>query len=348
MAAMAGLSTALISLLTSAAAILTLVITIPLVRGGQLDGVMLAVLVLAAITSFEAVQPLPAAYQHLSSNLEAARRLFDLTEDSPTPKSPLHFMGRGLESPQHVNQLAVHDLKFRYGPGESLALDGVSFTLAAGQTLAVVGASGAGKSTLVNVLLRFWDYEGGDIRLDGRDVRDYTPEEVRAQMSVVSQSTYLFNDTLRANLCIAKADASEDDLIRAAQAAQLHAFIASLPHGYDTWIGEQGLRLSGGERQRLALARAILKDAPILILDEATANLDTLTERAILQTIHTTLAGRTTLMITHRLIGLEAADEILVLRAGRIVERGPHGDLLQIDGAYRRLWDQQRQAFDPA
>jgi ABC-type multidrug transport system fused ATPase/permease subunit len=165
---------------------------------------------------------------------------------------------------------------------------------------------------------------------------------------VVSQNTYLFNDTIRANLRIAKADASEEELIRAARAAQLHAFIESLPHGYDTWIGEQGLRLSGGERQRLALARAILKDTPILILDEATANLDTLTERAILQTIHTTLAGRTTLMITHRLIGLEAADEILVLRAGRIIERGRHGDLLQIDGAYHRMWDQQRQALDPA
>jgi ATP-binding cassette subfamily C protein CydC len=345
MAVTAGLSTALISLMTSAAAILTLVIAIPLVRGGDLDGVMLAVLLLAAITSFEAVLPLPAAYQDLSSNLEAARRLFELVEDGPTPKSPPHKMERELENAQPVDQIAVQNLTFRYGPGEPLALDGVSFTVAAGQTLAVVGASGAGKSTLVNVLLRFWDYEGGEIRLDGRDLRDYTPEEVRARVSVVSQSTYLFTDTLRANLLLANPDAREDDLMRAARAAQLHTFIVSLPQGYDTWIGEQGLRLSGGERQRLALARAILKDAPILILDEATANLDTLTERAILQTIYTTLAGRTTLMITHRLVGLEAADEILVLRAGHVVERGRHADLLQIDGVYRRLWDQQQQAL---
>jgi ATP-binding cassette subfamily C protein CydC len=349
MAVAAGLSTALISLLTSAAAILTLVIAIPLVRSGELDGVLLAVLVLAAITSFEAVQPLPAACQHLSSNLEAARRLFELVRTEPGAYCSTPLSGAASSAPTDIpDRLAVQDLKFRYGPGEPLALDGVSFTLAAGQTLAVVGASGAGKSSLVNVLLRFWDYESGDIRLDGRDLRDYTPEEARAQMSVVSQNTYLFNDTIRANLRIAKADASEEELIRAVRAAHLHAFIESLPHGYDTWIGEQGLRLSGGERQRLALARAILKDTPILILDEATANLDTLTERAILQTIHTTLAGRTTLMITHRLIGLEAADEILVLRAGRIVERGQHGDLLQIDGAYRRMWDQQRQALDPA
>ncbi len=347
MAAVAGLSTALISLLTSAAAILMLVIAIPLVRGGGLDGVLLAVLVLAAITSFEAVLPLPGAYQHLSSNLEAARRLFDLMEDSPSPKSPPHNVERGFERAQQAAPLlAVQDLCFRYGPGEPLALDGISFTLAAGQTLAVVGASGTGKSTLINVLLRFWDYEGGDIRLGGRDLWDYAPEEVRANLSVVSQNTYLFNMTIRDNLRIAQPDASDDDLIGAAQNAQFHTFIESLPQGYDTWIGEQGLRLSGGERQRLALARAILKDAPILILDEATANLDTLTERAVLQTIHMTLSGRTTLMITHRLIGLEAADEILVLHAGHIVERGRHSDLLQIKGAYRRMWDQQRQAFD--
>jgi ATP-binding cassette subfamily C protein CydC len=361
MAAIAGLSTALISLLTSAAAILTLVIAIPLVHGGGLDGVILAVLVLAALTSFEAVQPLPAAYQYLSSNLEAARRLFELVGK----ESGAHSVGAYCNTPlsgaaccapttishppiQRVDQIAVQNLKFRYGPGEPLALDGVSFTLGVGKMLAVVGASGAGKSTLVNVLLRFWDYESGEIRLDGRDLRDYTPEEVRAQMSVVSQNTYLFNDTIRANLRIATADASEDDLIQAAQAAQLHTFIESLPQGYDTWIGEQGLRLSGGERQRLALARAILKDAPIMILDEATANLDTLTERATLHTIYTMLAGRTTLMITHRLIGLEAADEILVLHEGCMVERGRHGDLLQIDGAYRRMWNQQQQAFDPA
>jgi ABC-type multidrug transport system fused ATPase/permease subunit len=310
------------------------------------------VLVLAAITSFEAVQPLPAAYQHLGSNLEAARRLFDLTDDTNLAvkvSGAASSVPTTVHSPiSHADQLTVQNLTFRYSPGEPPALDGVSFMLAAGQTLAVVGASGAGKSTLVNVLLRFWDYEGGDIWLDGRDLRDYTPEESRAKLSVVSQSTYLFNDTLRANLLIAKLDASEDDLIRAARAAQLHTFIESLPQGYDTWIGEQGLRLSGGERQRLALARAILKDAPILILDEATANLDTLTERTVLQTIYTTLAGRTTMMITHRLIGLDAANEIIVLRAGRIVERGRHADLLQIDGAYHRLWDQQQQAFDLA
>jgi ATP-binding cassette subfamily C protein CydC len=351
-AAVAGLSTALISFLISAAAIITLVIAIPLVRDGELDGVMLAVLVLAAITSFEAVLPLPAAYQHLSSNLEAARRLFELVEAGPTPvnsvgaycNTPLPDNRSHTPVPQ-ANLITVQDLRFRYGPGEPLALDGVSFMLGAGQTLAVVGASGAGKSTLVNVLLRFWDYEGGEIRLGGRDFREYIPEETRALMSVVSQNTYLFNATIRDNLRVAKPEASPNELIQAAQGAQLSEFIDTLPQGFETWIGEQGLRLSGGERQRLAIARAILKDAPILILDEITANLDTLTERAILHTIHTTLAGRTTLMITHRLVGLEGADEILVMHAGHVVERGRHSDLLQIDGYYHRMWKLQSSAI---
>lgn len=343
MARINGLHTALFSLLISGAAITTLVIAIPLVHAGRLSGVTLAVLVLAAITSFEAVQPLPAAFQHLSGNLEAARRLFEIVGDQPGPlpeTSPPSRRERregwGVEF-DHV--------RFRHGPDLPPALDGVSFTLPPGGTLAVVGASGAGKSTLVNLLLGFWNSEDGTITLGGRDLRDYTPDEARALMGVVGQNTYLFNTTIRANLLLARPDASEDDLIRASQAARLNDFVQALPDGFDTWIGEQGLGLSGGERQRLAIARAILKDAPLLILDEATANLDTVTERAILHTVHSALADRTTLMITHRLVGLEHADEILVLRAGRVVERGRHADLLQIDGTYRRLWDLHNQVL---
>jgi ATP-binding cassette subfamily C protein CydC len=349
MAAVTGLHTALTSLLTSAAAIITLVIAIPMVRGGNLDGVKLGVLVLAAITSFEAVLPLPAAYQHLGSSLEAARRLFEIVESrsaaSAAPTKTSERICLDALTEQSGTGITVHNLSFRYGPGEPLALDGVSFTLPPGGTLAVVGASGAGKSTLVHVLLRFWDYERGEIWLGGRDLRDYAPDDGRALVGVVSQNTYLFNATIRDNLLIARPDAGDEDLIRAARGAHLHEFIAGLPQGYETWIGEQGLRLSGGERQRLAIARAILKDAPILILDEATANLDTVTERAVLHTIRTTLAGRTTLMITHRLVGLAAADEILVMHAGRIVERGRHNDLLQIDGTYRRMWEYQHQVL---
>jgi ATP-binding cassette subfamily C protein CydC len=162
-------------------------------------------------------------------------------------------------------------------------------------------------------------------------------------MGVVSQSTYLFNATIRDNLLIAKPDATRAELDRAMKQAQLEALIQLLPQGDDTWIGEQGLRLSGGERQRLAIARALLKDAPILILDEPTANLDPLTEREVMQSIHELMQGRTTLIVTHRLVGLDAADEILVLRAGHVVERGRHRELLEAKGVYRRMWEAQNQ-----
>jgi ABC-type multidrug transport system fused ATPase/permease subunit len=192
-------------------------------------------------------------------------------------------------------------------------------------------------------LLRFWEYQEGHILLGGQELRDYDQEDVRRLIAVVSQHTHLFNATVRENLLLARPEAGNEDMIQSTKRAQIHDFIQSLPQGYDTWIGEQGLQLSSGERQRLAIARAILKGAPILILDEPTANLDTLTERQVLGTFQTLMAGRTALIMTHRLVGLEAVDEILVLQAGRIVERGRHHDLIQMGGVYRRMWELQNQ-----
>jgi ATP-binding cassette subfamily C protein CydC len=287
--------------------------------------------------------PLPAAFQHLGSNLAAARRLFELVDTAPAVRdepgaAAIPFVP-DLASPP----LQLRGVGFRYGPADLPALDDISLTLPAGATVVVVGASGAGKSSLVNLLLRFWEYDAGEIRLFGRDVRTLTAEIVRAQMSVVGQHTYLFNTSLRENLRLARPDATDDDLIAAARAAELHAFVEGLPQGYDTPVGEQGLALSGGERQRVAIARAILKDAPILLLDEPTANLDAVTERALLHTVYTALPDRATLLITHRLVGLDRADQILVLEGGRLVERGTHADLVQAGGAYARLWAHQQQ-----
>ncbi|MFC1975446.1 thiol reductant ABC exporter subunit CydC [Chloroflexota bacterium] len=317
-----GLHAALSGLLTNWATLAVLLIAIPLVSRGQLDGVYLAVLVLAVIASFEAAIPLPDAFQHLESSLTAARRLFEIVDTEPVvPDWP-------ATSPQPRDySLVVKDLHFRYISTDPPALDGISFNLPQGKYLAIVGPSGAGKSTLVNLLLRFWEYQRGQIQLGGHDLHHYRPEDVRQLISVVSQRTHLFNGTIKQNLLLARPEANDEDLIRATNQAQIHESIQTLPQGYDTWIGEQGLRLSGGERQRLAIARALLKDAPILILDEPTANLDPLVEREVMKTISTLMQGRTTLLITHRPVGLAAADEILVLQAGRIVERGRYKEL---------------------
>ena len=341
MALFSALQTALISLVTGLTALAILILAAPLVRAGRLEGVLLAVLVLAALASFEAVQPLPAAFQHLSRSLTAARRLFELADMPPAVRDPV--LPRPLPPDLSAAEvLRVENLRFRYAPAEPPALDGVSFSVPAGSVVALVGPSGAGKSTLVALLLRFWDYQEGMIWLAGHDLRACAQDEIRRTMSVVSQQTYLFAGTILDNLRLARPSLTEDQALAALAAAELDGFVATLPDGLHTWIGEGGLRLSGGERQRLAIARAVLKDAPLLLLDEPTANLDPLTERAVLRTIFTALPGRTTLLITHRLIGLERAHTILVLAGGRIVERGTHADLLQARGTYWQMWAAQQ------
>ncbi len=345
-----GLQSALGSLLLSLAVLAVLWTAIPVIQG-----IDLAVVALAALASFEAVLPLPAAFQHLESSLEAARRLIEIVDAEPPvtdPPTPIALSDKGLKPLVQDSEtlLAVEDLRFRYAPDAPPALDGVSFAVRQGGCVAVVGPSGAGKSTLVNLLLRFWDYHEGSITLGGHDLRQFGQDDLRRLIGVVAQQTHLFNATIRENLTLARPDATEAAMIEAARRAQIHDFVAALPQGYDTRVGELGMRLSAGERQRLAIARALLKDAPLLVLDEATANLDALTERAVMGAIQALMAGRTTLIITHRLIGLEVADEILVLHAGRVAERGTHRALLEGDGLYCRLWERQNQllAMDTA
>jgi ATP-binding cassette subfamily C protein CydC len=222
-------------------------------------------------------------------------------------------------------------------------LTDVSLNLPSGGRVAVVGPSGSGKTSLASLLLRFWEYDEGRILLGGQDICHCRADEVRARISVVTQNTVLFNATVSENLKVARPGASQEEIVQAARLAQAHEFIEALPQGYQTPLGEQGLRLSGGERQRLAIARAWLKEAPVLVLDEPTADLDAITERVVLQSIFDHLDGRSLLLITHRLVGMEKMDEILVLQDGCVVERGCHADLLKRDGLYRRLWDLQNQ-----
>ena len=317
LATIRGLANGLAALFTSLAALTVLLLAIPLVRGGQIDGVFLALIPLTAIASFEAVQPLSQALQYLEASQAAARRLYEIIDAPPQVSDPQHPL-----PPPASFDIAVDDLSFAYAPGEPLALHGVTFAIPAGSRIAIVGPSGSGKSTLANLLLRFWDYEQGHIRLGGGELKAFAADEVRAAIGIVPQQTHLFNATIRDNLALADPDLTDEGMIAACQQAQIHDFIASLPAGYDTWIGENGLRLSGGERQRLAIARAIVKDAPLLILDEATTHLDAVTERRLWTALAEFMAGRTVIIIAHRLTGLEGVDQILHLERGRLAQ--PH------------------------
>lgn len=241
------------------------------------------------------------------------------------------------------SSIEFSDLSFSYPNQNTPALQHVTFDLQPGISLAIVGPSGAGKSTIANLLFRFWEHESGEINLGGESLKSLNQDEVRRQCALVSQNSYFFNTSIRENLRIARSSMSQEEMEAAAHAAHIHDFVTHLPRGYDTFIGEQGVRLSGGERQRLAIARALLKGGPILILDEPTANLDSITEKQVLETLFEVMCGKTSLLITHRLIGLEHIDVILVMDKGAIVERGNHAELLKRGGLYRRLWDLQSQ-----
>jgi thiol reductant ABC exporter CydC subunit len=339
-AGLGGLSNATLSLAMNLALWSILLLAVSLVAGGKLDGIYLAVLALGALSSFEAVLPLPMVFQHLEESLAAGKRLLSLADTGPVVAGP-----PGTSPAPEGYGLRVEGLRFRYTEGEPYVLDGVDFVLPAGGRLAIVGPSGAGKSTIVNLLLRFWDYREGVIYLGGHELKRYSPEDLRRLLGVVTQHTHLFNATVRENLLLARPGASEEELIAAARRARIHDFIQTLPRGYDTCVGEGGFKLSGGQRQRLAIARVLLKNAPILVLDEATAGLDPVTEREVMDAVYSLMQGRTTLVITHRLVGLEVMDEILVLDGGRVVERGRHEDLLRHNGLYRRLWELQHQVL---
>jgi ATP-binding cassette subfamily C protein CydC len=294
--------------LTSGAALAVLTAAIP-----RIDGIYLATVTLATITVFEAFTPLAQAAVHLGANAQAGRRLFEIADMPPVVSDPLS----SATIPDHP-ALEIRDLSFRYAADAPQILDAISLKLQPGQRIAILGESGSGKSTLVNLLLRFWDYDRGQIVLDGHELHEYNQTDVRHVFGVMTQRTHLFNTTIGENIRIARMDASQEAVETAARQAQIHDFILSLPDGYDSYVGEDGSQLSGGERQRIALARALLKNAPILILDEATANLDAITERAVMETILNVTAGRNLLIFTHRHVLLDQMDAIYVIKNGTL------------------------------
>jgi ATP-binding cassette subfamily C protein CydCD len=304
------------------------------VSQGSIERTTLPLATLLALSSFAPVASLATVIKELAETDAAARRYFRIEDEPPAVEGgdgpPLPPTDRG----RHV---AFESVSFRYGRQERPALRDVSFQIEPGQTVALVGGSGAGKSTIAHLLLRYWDPNWGRIRIDGRDIRDFRLDDLRQEIALVAQDTYLFHDSLWNNLRIGNPDASEMAMLEAARLANVEAFVRQMPDGYETLVGERGLQLSGGQRQRVAIARALLKDAPILILDEATSHLDAVNELEVRQALDTLKRGRTTLVIAHRLSTIRTADRILVLDRGRIVESGTHQQLLALDGLYSSL-----------
>ena len=337
MAFITGLQDALSDLMMNLAMLGILVLAIPQVAGGEIRGVYLAFLALVILGSFEAVQPLGNTFQFLGRSVGAGERLFEIVDAEPEVTDP----AQPLPPPVDCS-LEFDRVSFRYEAGGPPVLEDVTFALEPGKRVAVVGPSGAGKSTLVNLIVRFWDPQCGRIRLGGRDIREYAQDDLRGVIGVVTQDTHVFNDTLRGNLLLARPEATDADLRRAITQARLSELLEHLPEGLDSPLGEQGLKLSGGERQRLSIARTLLKDAPLLVLDEPTANLDPVTERELLDAAYGLMQDRATLVITHRLVRMEDMDEILVLDGGRIVERGTHEDLVGGRGLYHQMVEVQR------
>ncbi|MBY4675704.1 thiol reductant ABC exporter subunit CydC [Marinobacterium arenosum] len=296
---------------------------IPQVTSGTRPAVELVMLVLLVMASFEAVQPLPLALEQLSTTLAAARRLFDLADQPPLRPEP----ACPVELP-NSHQLELVDLRFRYSPEQPPLLRGIDLQIEPGEKIALVGASGAGKSTLVQLLLGFWPLEAGQIRLGGQSIDRLPADRLRERFAVVSQHSHLFNATVADNLRLADPTASDEALQQACRAAGIHPLIASLPDGYQTYIGEGGRGLSGGQQRRLAIAQALLKPAPILILDEPTEGLDPITEREVGETLAQAMVDRTVILISHRPALLSHMDRVLLLEDGKLQAEGPHQTLL--------------------
>ncbi|AOU97917.1 thiol reductant ABC exporter subunit CydC [Acidihalobacter yilgarnensis] len=330
-----GLATAGNGWITQLSIWFALLIAIPLVNQGMLSGPDLAMIALFVMASFETVSGLPLAFQNLGETLAAARRIFEIIDTCPQVEDPAVPAPRPSTADLHCK-----GVRMRYADDANWALNGFDLTLPAGHRVALIGATGSGKTTLINLLMRFWDYQDGSIMLGGRELREYSGEDLRRFCAVVSQRTHLFNTTIRGNLLLARPDADEVQIMAAAKQARIHDEIMGFPAGYDTFVGEAGIRLSGGQARRVAIARALLKDAPFLILDEPTEGLDADAEAHVLDAIESAMDGRSVLLITHRPHALRHMDEVYVIEHGRVVSHGAPADILHGDNAltaYTRL-----------
>ena len=304
------------------------------INGGRTQGEFMAFMA-AMFLMYGPFKGIARTYTAVHQGLAGAERVFEILDEAPEiadkPEAQI--------APPFSMNIQFHNVSFAYK--DTPVLKGVDLMIEAGQRVALVGMSGVGKSTLVDLIPRLYDVRGGRVTIDGIDVRDLTVASLRAQIGIVTQHTFLFNDTIRNNIAYGDPDRRMGDIIDAAKAANAHEFILALPDGYDSVIGEMGMQLSGGQRQRLAIARALLKNAPILILDEATSSLDAESERSVQEALETLMAARTTIVIAHRLSTIRKADRIVVLVDGAVAEQGTHEELLRKSGEYSRLYSIQ-------
>ena len=327
-----GLSQALMTLISGLAVLATLYLAVILVNRDVMDGPGMALVTLAVLASFEAVFPLPAAYQYLGRMREAGRRLLEIVDSKPE----VIFPGRSVTRPRHFG-LRFENVCFRYNQKAGWALRDVEFQVHPGRRVAVIGETGSGKSTLIHLLVRFGDPDAGCIKIGSVDVRNFGESDLRRHISVVTQQPHMFNATLRENLLMAQPGAGEDELLDALSFAQLLNFVSALPDGLDTWIGEAAKLLSGGQARRVAVARAMLHNGPLWVLDEPTEGLDPVTEERMMAAIKAQTAGRSLLLITHRLIDLHWMDYIVMLDKGRVVAQGTHEELLRGNTRYASM-----------